>query len=78
MPALLGPDPTAVASQLGPVVPQAVQVAQQKLPRSDRLEVSCDCILFIYYYYFSYYFSYFFSLLLLHERVCMKERVDEC
>lgn len=39
MPALLGPDPTAV-SQLGQVVPQAVQVAQQKIPRSDRLEVS--------------------------------------
>ncbi|XP_046810972.1 muscleblind-like protein 1 isoform X7 [Lucilia cuprina] len=37
VPALLGPDPTAV-SQLGPVVPQAVQVAQQKIPRSDRLE----------------------------------------
>ncbi|XP_037948848.1 mucin-5AC-like isoform X9 [Teleopsis dalmanni] len=39
VPALLGPDPSAVASQLGPVVPQAVQVAQQKIPRSDRLEV---------------------------------------
>ncbi|XP_016988686.1 protein muscleblind isoform X20 [Drosophila rhopaloa] len=39
VPTLLGPDPTAVASQLGPVVPQAVQVAQQKIPRSDRLEV---------------------------------------
>ncbi|XP_073848724.1 splicing regulator muscleblind isoform X11 [Musca autumnalis] len=38
VPALLGPDPSAV-SQLGPVVPQAVQVAQQKIPRSDRLEV---------------------------------------
>ncbi|KAL9913454.1 splicing regulator muscleblind isoform 14-T29 [Glossina fuscipes fuscipes] len=38
VPALLGPDPAAVASQLGPVVPQAVQVTQQKLPRSDRLE----------------------------------------
>ncbi|XP_017077468.1 muscleblind-like protein 1 isoform X25 [Drosophila eugracilis] len=38
VPALLGPDPTAVASQLGPVVPQTVQVAQQKIPRSDRLE----------------------------------------
>ncbi|XP_065370643.1 protein muscleblind isoform X14 [Calliphora vicina] len=39
VPALLGPDPTAV-SQLGPVVPQAVQVAQQKIPRSDRLETA--------------------------------------
>ncbi|XP_067626831.1 uncharacterized protein mbl isoform X27 [Eurosta solidaginis] len=35
VPALLGPDHT----QLGQVVPQAVQVAQQKIPRSDRLEV---------------------------------------
>ncbi|KAL9921816.1 splicing regulator muscleblind isoform 6-T21 [Glossina fuscipes fuscipes] len=40
VPALLGPDPAAVASQLGPVVPQAVQVTQQKLPRSDRLETA--------------------------------------
>jgi len=40
VPTLLGPDPSAVASQLGPVVPQTVQVAQQKIPRSDRLEVS--------------------------------------
>ncbi|XP_037713311.1 muscleblind-like protein 1 isoform X32 [Drosophila subpulchrella] len=39
VPTLLGPDPSAVASQLGPVVPQTVQVAQQKIPRSDRLEV---------------------------------------
>ncbi|XP_033156309.1 circadian locomoter output cycles protein kaput isoform X13 [Drosophila mauritiana] len=38
VPALLGPDP--VTSQLGPVVPQTVQVAQQKIPRSDRLETS--------------------------------------
>ncbi|KQS62355.1 muscleblind-like protein 2 isoform X9 [Drosophila erecta] len=36
VPTLLGPDP--VTSQLGPVVPQTVQVAQQKIPRSDRLE----------------------------------------
>ncbi|XP_054090564.1 protein muscleblind isoform X21 [Zeugodacus cucurbitae] len=35
VPALLGPDHT----QLGQVVPQTVQVAQQKIPRSDRLEV---------------------------------------
>ncbi|KRF79564.1 uncharacterized protein Dvir_GJ21630, isoform N [Drosophila virilis] len=38
VPTLLGHDPTAVASQLGTVVPQTVQVAQQKIPRSDRLE----------------------------------------
>ncbi|KAL5289156.1 MBNL2.2 family protein [Megaselia abdita] len=35
VPTLLGPDP----SQLGQVVPSAVPVAQQKIPRSDRLEV---------------------------------------
>ncbi|XP_026474794.1 muscleblind-like protein 1 isoform X3 [Ctenocephalides felis] len=40
VPALLGPDPAsaAVASPLGPVVSQTVAV-QQKIPRSDRLEV---------------------------------------
>lgn len=37
MPTIMGPDPTGVGSPLG-VVPQAV-VAQQKMPRSDRLEV---------------------------------------
>ncbi|XP_049822189.1 muscleblind-like protein isoform X6 [Aethina tumida] len=36
MPTIMGPDPTGVGSPLG-VVPQTV-VAQQKLPRSDRLE----------------------------------------
>ena len=41
--ALLGPDPASVTSSLGhTVVPQAVPVAQQKIPRSDRLEVSFD------------------------------------
>ena len=40
VPALLGPDPSGVANSLGPVVQQAVPVAQQKIPRSDRLEVS--------------------------------------
>ncbi|XP_055372688.1 uncharacterized protein LOC129606396 isoform X6 [Condylostylus longicornis] len=39
VPTLLGPDPS-VASQLTPVVPQAVPVAQQKIPRSDRLETA--------------------------------------
>ncbi|XP_055593364.1 muscleblind-like protein 2 isoform X3 [Uranotaenia lowii] len=41
MPTLLGPaDPSAVSAQLGPVVQQAVVPAtQQKIPRSDRLEV---------------------------------------
>ena len=38
MPAILGPDPTSVGSPLS-VVPQTV-VAQQKMARSDRLEVS--------------------------------------
>lgn len=36
MPTIMGPDPS-VATPLG-VVPQTV-VAQQKMPRSDRLEV---------------------------------------
>ena len=41
VPTILGPDPSAVGSPLGhTVVPQAVPVAQQKIPRSDRLEVS--------------------------------------
>lgn len=41
VPALLGPDPSSVGSPLGhTVVPQAVPVAQQKIARSDRLEVS--------------------------------------
>ncbi|KAJ6650001.1 Protein muscleblind [Pseudolycoriella hygida] len=40
VPALLGPDPSSVASPLShAVVPQGVQVAQQKIPRSDRLEI---------------------------------------
>ena len=37
MPTIVGPDPSGVGSPLG-VVPQTV-VAQQKMPRSDRLEV---------------------------------------
>lgn len=41
VPALLGPDPSTVGSPLGhTVVQQAVPVAQQKIARSDRLEVS--------------------------------------
>lgn len=48
VPALLGPDPSTVASPLGhTVVSQAVPVAQQKIPRSDRLEVSPSCVIFI-------------------------------
>lgn len=39
VPTILGPDPSTVASPL-PVVQQAVPVAQQKIPRSDRIEVS--------------------------------------
>lgn len=40
MPTILGPaDPSG---QLAPVHTQAVPVAQQKIPRSDRLEVSVD------------------------------------
>ncbi|XP_037048112.1 uncharacterized protein LOC119082642 isoform X2 [Bradysia coprophila] len=45
VPALLGPDPSSVASPLShAVVPQGVQVAQQKIPRSDRLEVCREFI----------------------------------
>ncbi|KAL9921820.1 splicing regulator muscleblind isoform 10-T25 [Glossina fuscipes fuscipes] len=54
VPALLGPDPAAVASQLGPVVPQAVQVTQQKLPRSDRLEMDVKTVGSFYYENFAY------------------------
>jgi hypothetical protein len=40
VPTILGPDPSSVASQLGQhCVQQAVPIAQQKIPRSDRLEV---------------------------------------
>lgn len=47
MPTIMGPDPTGVASQLS-VVPQTV-VAQQKMPRSDRLEVLLPVIYAIQY-----------------------------
>lgn len=48
VPTLMGPDPSAVQSPLGhSVVSQAVPVAQQKIPRSDRLEVSLFTIIFI-------------------------------
>lgn len=53
VPALLGPDPSSVASPLShAVVPQGVQVAQQKIPRSDRLEVS----------HFNYFFFNFYKI----------------
>lgn len=38
MPAIMGPDPAGVTSPLGMV--QQTVVTQQKMPRSDRLEVS--------------------------------------
>lgn len=44
MPTIMGPDPT-VGSPLG-VVPQTV-VAQQKMPRSDRLEVGDPILYFL-------------------------------
>lgn len=47
MPTIMGPDPT-VGSPLG-VVPQTV-VTQQKMPRSDRLEV-CTALLFYSHLY---------------------------
>lgn len=45
VPTLLGPaDPSTVGSPLGhTVVPQTMPVAQQKIPRSDRLEVNEFC-----------------------------------
>ncbi|XP_059608487.1 protein muscleblind isoform X9 [Phlebotomus argentipes] len=48
MPTILGPDPSTV-SPLGPVVPQAVPVAQQKIPRSDRLEMDVKSVGSFYY-----------------------------
>lgn len=53
MPALLGPDPSSVASPLShAVVPQGVQVQQQKIPRSDRLEVSCCCAIYLHIFHY--------------------------
>ncbi|KAK9708108.1 hypothetical protein QE152_g27429 [Popillia japonica] len=51
MPTIMGPDPT-VASQLG-VVPQTV-VAQQKMPRSDRLEMDMKSVGSFYYDNFAF------------------------
>lgn len=66
MPALLGPDPSSVASPLShAVVPQGVQVAQQKIPRSDRLEVSCSNFKKKTHFFYNLLFSekiYFFSI----------------
>ncbi|XP_055620569.1 muscleblind-like protein 1 isoform X8 [Toxorhynchites rutilus septentrionalis] len=55
MPTLLGPaDPSGV-SQLGPVVQQAVvPTAQQKIPRSDRLEMDMKTMGTIYYENFAF------------------------
>ncbi|XP_037048118.1 chromatin modification-related protein eaf-1-like isoform X7 [Bradysia coprophila] len=55
VPALLGPDPSSVASPLShAVVPQGVQVAQQKIPRSDRLEMDMKSVGSIYYDNFAF------------------------
>ncbi|XP_055838492.1 mucin-17 isoform X8 [Episyrphus balteatus] len=54
VPTILGPDPSAVASQLGPVVSQAVPVAQQKIPRSDRLEMDVKTVGSFYYENFAF------------------------
>ncbi|KRT84666.1 hypothetical protein AMK59_467 [Oryctes borbonicus] len=51
MPTIMGPDPT-VASPLG-VVPQTV-VAQQKMPRSDRLEMDMKSVGSFYYDNFAF------------------------
>lgn len=47
MPTIMGPDPTGVGSPLG-VVPQTV-VTQQKMPRSDRLEMDMKSVGSFYY-----------------------------
>ncbi|XP_055921294.1 uncharacterized protein LOC129952611 isoform X8 [Eupeodes corollae] len=54
VPTILGPDPSAVASQLGPVVSQAVPVTQQKIPRSDRLEMDVKTVGSFYYENFAF------------------------
>lgn len=45
MPAIMGPDPAGVTSPLGMV--QQTVVTQQKMPRSDRLEVSYLSLLLV-------------------------------
>ncbi|KAB0797280.1 hypothetical protein PPYR_08274 [Photinus pyralis] len=52
MPTIVGPDPSGVASPLG-VVPQTV-VTQQKMPRSDRLEMDMKSVGSFYYENFAF------------------------
>lgn len=52
MPAILGPDPTSVASPIS-VVPQTV-VTQQKMARSDRLEMDMKSVGSFYYESFAF------------------------
>ncbi|KAK7874289.1 hypothetical protein R5R35_007775 [Gryllus longicercus] len=52
MPAILGPDPASVGSPLS-VVPQTV-VTQQKMPRSDRLEMDMKSVGSFYYESFAF------------------------
>lgn len=52
MPTIMGPDPTGVGSPLG-VVPQTV-VTQQKMPRSDRLEMDMKTVGSFYYDNFAF------------------------
>lgn len=52
MPTIVGPDPSGVGSPLG-VVPQTV-VAQQKMPRSDRLEMDMKSVGSFYYENFAF------------------------
>lgn len=70
VPTLLGPDPSSVGSPLGhTVVPQAVPVAQQKIPRSDRLEVNwIRCFIFICFVTHTKY-PYFFVFHLLFSLI---------
>ncbi|CAH1098430.1 unnamed protein product [Psylliodes chrysocephalus] len=51
MPTIMGPDPTGVGSPLG-VVPQTV--VQQKMPRSDRLEMDMKSVGSFYYENFAF------------------------
>ncbi|CAG9807383.1 unnamed protein product [Chironomus riparius] len=60
VPTIIGPDPsapqTAVSQQIGPCVPQTVQIPQQhKLPQhTDRIEMDVKAIGSIYYENYSY------------------------
>jgi muscleblind protein len=54
VPTILGPDPNSGCSPLQTVVQQAVPVAQQKIPRSDRIEMDMKSVGSIYYENFAF------------------------